>query len=74
MSYQFYQILGLFFDILGVILLSIGGVFPVVAGFWSKGTQEINIKEHKRTIFARWGLVLAVLGFAFQIYATLLNK
>lgn len=57
-----YQIIGLSLDIIGVVLLSFGGVFKVT------GFQYGQTKDDFRTLWmARIGLLIAIAGFVFQI-------
>jgi hypothetical protein len=61
--FMYYQIIGLALDIIGVIMLSLGGVFKI-AGF-QYGPSRF---DYIMLWIARIGLLLAIFGFGFQIY------
>ncbi len=69
-----YSIIGLGFDIAGVILLFMFGILP--DNILDKiVTHKLDLKEVKKNI--RWskiGLILLVMGFIFQIVGTIIDS
>lgn len=62
-----FQVIGLCLDVLGVILLALGGVFKVSGSFQFGPTP----RDYKMLWLARIGLLLAIAGFGFQMYGVI---
>lgn len=67
---MWYQIIGLFLDIIGVIFLSMSGILKVSGRFQYGSTKDDYIMLY----LARVGILLVILGFIFQIVGVIVSN
>ena len=68
-------LIGLTFDIIGVIILFRFGILPSEIFdnmIWTSGMKDSDIEQHKK--WSKIGLSMLLFGFILQIIGTLINN